>query len=55
MTPEALWILARTFGGAVVVAFWFGVTLGPDWVVPMFGAFSFLFAALLCWIMVGIG
>ena len=55
MTPDARWVLVRTFAASTVVAFWFGATLGSDWVFPMFGAFSFLFAALLCWVRVGIG
>ena len=54
-TPEARCVLVRTFAASTAVAFWLGATLGPEWVVPMFGAFSLLFAALLCWIRVGIG
>ncbi len=55
MTPEAEWVLVRTFAASLAIALWFGVTLGHEWIVPMFGAFAFLIAGLLCWIKVGIG
>ena len=55
MTPNVWWVLVRTFATAAAIAFWLGVTLGPDWVIPMFGAFAFLLAGIFCWLRVGIG
>ena len=55
MTPDARWVLVRTFVVATLVAVYAGAVLGLEWVVPAFKSSAILTAALLCWIRVGIG